>query len=86
MCKYLNEYYTCCCAEELSRYLLIMKCECLYCNRKISITALICKCGLQFCNSHIGDHYCSYDYVTENKKLLKKNLTKIKSERGLERI
>ena len=62
-----------------------LKCE--LCNKKLkSLVNYPCKCGKYYCQIHKISkiHNCQYDYIGENKKLLKKNnerIVKMKVER-----
>ena len=46
------------------------------CKKKLSLTALQCKCGKKFCMKHFNaeKHDCIFDYHTQAKKNLEKNL------------
>lgn len=53
---------------------------CAQCNTKVTImNSLTCKCDKLFCMKHrlFNQHNCSYDYVTEDKKILQINNPKI---------
>ena len=49
------------------------------CKRKLPLTAFTCRCNLLFCDLHraSNEHGCTYDYYTENKKMMEKNLSSI---------
>lgn len=55
------------------------KSNCNICNRKLSLYDYKCKCDKLFCSVHkyFTAHNCEYDYKTEYKKKLEKEMIKI---------
>jgi hypothetical protein len=53
--------------------------RCGSCRKKVNLIQFPCKCGGIYCTDHrIGaTHSCTYDYQSENKKLLSTNLVKL---------
>lgn len=49
------------------------------CKRKLPLTAFACRCNLLFCDLHrpSDEHHCTYNYYSENKKMMEKNLSSI---------
>jgi AN1-type zinc finger and ubiquitin domain-containing protein 1 len=56
---------------------------CEICNKKVNLTLFQCKCKKMLCKNHVfvGAHLCEFDYKTETKKILQKQLIKIKSSK-----
>lgn len=49
---------------------------CYICNKKLSFYTIKCRCNKMYCNLHRypEDHNCTYDYKSESKKKLEKEL------------
>lgn len=63
--------------------------NCKICKRKIlkwNIDIHTCKCGNLYCGKHIHDHSCTFNYLEEHKKEIRKNLPIIESTKGLLKI
>ena len=47
--------------------------KCALCNKKLPLMPIVCKCGYKFCgiHRHPEDHQCSFDYKTQQQKLLR---------------
>ena len=58
-----------------------MKCH--YCKKKIGIIEFDCKCCNKFCGKcrHPESHSCTFDFKSEQKKKLTKELIKIGPEK-----
>ena len=57
--------------------------QCNVCKKRLSLTAMECRCGLKFCQSHRypDQHECTYDYKTESRKALAKQLVGVAHEK-----
>lgn len=57
------------------------KCPC--CNKKLGLVYFTCRCGGNYCAEHRHDsaHNCTFDYMSENKKILTTNLAKVVAEK-----
>ncbi len=49
---------------------------CEICNKRIKLSVIQCKCKRNLCKNHVfpQDHDCEFDYKSEGKLLLQKNL------------
>ena len=56
--------------------------RCQKCNKKLKIIIFTCKCNHKFCLEHQNphSHNCTYDYKTENCKIIEKNNPKLGSK------
>ena len=57
--------------------------RCAKCNKRLGLTEFICKCGGKFCITHLhsAEHGCTYDYHSNNIKILEKNNPKCESNK-----
>ena len=69
-----------------------MKTTCHICSKKLNIVQKIhgtCKCDLIFCSKHYPNgegHNCTFNYIEENKKILRNNNPQINTNKGLQKI
>ena len=56
--------------------------RCYRCNKKLKMMSFTCKCNMKFCVAHQNphNHNCSYDYKSENCKIIEKNNPKLGSK------
>lgn len=56
--------------------------RCHFCNKKLKLMSFTCKCEFKFCVAHQNphSHKCSYDYKSENCKIIEKNNPKLGSK------
>jgi hypothetical protein len=57
--------------------------RCFKCKKKTGIMAHTCKCNLIFCiKCRLPEqHNCTFDFKTEGKELLEKNLVKVEAKK-----
>jgi hypothetical protein len=50
--------------------------RCEHCKKKLGLLEYKCKCGKTFCITHLHaeEHKCTYDYKSEAKEQLKKQI------------
>ena len=61
----------------------VHKKQCNVCKKRLLLTAMECRCGLKFCQNHRypDEHKCNYDYKTEGRKTLAKQLVHVAHEK-----
>ena len=57
--------------------------RCGSCSKRLGLVQFACKCGGIYCSTHRGDtlHNCSYDYKSENTKVLSTTMVKLTSKK-----
>ncbi len=56
---------------------------CEICHKKIRLSAIKCKCKRKLCKNHVfpQNHDCDFDYKSEGKLILEKNLVSVHSRK-----
>jgi hypothetical protein len=65
-----------------------MSSRCAECKKKLGVMEYKCKCGKILCISHLRaeEHICTYDYKSEGKEYLKKQIDVGKLSSKVEKI
>ncbi|NBR60641.1 hypothetical protein EB118_18830 [bacterium] len=62
--------------------------RCGVCSKKVGLTGFQCRCGTLYCGLHRypDEHSCTFDYLSEDKKILEKKLIIGKLSEKMEKI
>lgn len=65
----------------------VRKNRCITCNKRLGILPMICKCGAATCDLHRWpEHECDYDFKTEARKQLEKQIPLVRFDKMQYRI
>ena len=86
--KSINESNNSSPIEGSSAILIKTRCGVNGCKKKLDMMVATCKCGYTSCFMHREPtlHNCTFDYKSEGKKDLEKNLIKVEADRMTNRI